>query len=329
MSSLIGRFERDVLYLEQGEVPREISGNEVKALKYDAEPEKTKKDKELKAKAMESGGEEAKESPAEEEAAMEVHERLTDDDIARLSNALLPNQKFSGALELQNNHLSDLAALHLSKVFEPDTGFNITFLNLKGNNFTSKAGEYIGEALCNNPEYPLGKLVFGGICLEETGLVRIIEAVNANKNIVQLNVGVVTDHGLEIIADLLKTNDSLQEITMSQTTDPQKLWTDRGRKALTTMLRKHTQLRKVKLFKDQKLSEEEKLFVEEINFYTDMKSAAQKKKKEYKKILDSCDNTQMFDKLLKLVEDPEQNQKMPVRRFFDNTFKQRLNSAIF
>ena len=60
-----------------------------------------------------------------------------------------------------------------------------------------------------------------------------------------------------------------------------------------------------------------------------MKSAAQKKKKEYKKILDSCDNTQMFDKLLKLVEDPSQNQKMPVRRFYDNTFKQRLNSAFF
>ena len=208
MSSLIGRFERDVLYLEEGEVPREISGNEVKALKYDAEPDKTKKEKEKKEKKA-SGGEEAKETAGEEEPAAEVHERLTDDDIARLSSALLANQKFSGPLELQNNKLSDLAALHLSKVFEPDTGFNITFLNLKGNNFTSKAGEYIGEALCNNPEYPLGKLVFGGICLEETGLVRVIEAVNANKNIVQLNVGIITDQGLEAISNLLKDNDSL------------------------------------------------------------------------------------------------------------------------
>ena len=105
--------------------------------------------------------------------------------------------------------MSDLAALHLSKIFEPGTVYNVNFLNLKGNNFTSKAGEYIGAALCNNPEYPLGKLVFGGVCLEETGLVRIIEAVNANKNIVQLNVGIVTDRGLEILSDLLKTNDSL------------------------------------------------------------------------------------------------------------------------
>ena len=172
--------------------------------------------------AQEVDGEEAKEpvGEGEMEAEVEVYERLTDDDIARLADALLNNQRFSGPLELQNNNLSDLSALHLSKVFEPETGFNINSLNLKGNNFTSKAGEYIGESLCNNPEYPLGKLVFGGICLEETGLVRIIEAVNANKNIVQLNVGIVTDHGLEIIANLLKDNDSLQEITMAQTTDP-------------------------------------------------------------------------------------------------------------
>ena len=55
---------------------------------------------------------------------------------------------------------------------------------MKGNNFTSKAGEYIGEALSCNPDYPLGKLKFGGVCLEDAGLVRIIEAVNCNKNIV-------------------------------------------------------------------------------------------------------------------------------------------------
>ena len=74
------------------------------------------------------------------------------------------------------------------------------------------------------------------------------------------------------------------------------------------MLRSHTQLRKVKMFKDKKkMTDEDKLFQEEVNFYTDMKSAAQKEKKEYQKKLDSCDNTQMFDKLLKLVEDPDSN----------------------
>ena len=93
-------------------------------------------------------------------------------------------------------------------------------MNLKNNNFTSKAGEYIGEALSKNPDYPIGKLVFGGVCLEDTGLVRIIEAANANKNIVELNVGIITDTGLTILAETLKANESLSEITMVQTTDP-------------------------------------------------------------------------------------------------------------
>ena len=113
-----------------------------------------------------------------------------------------------------------MAALHLSKVFEPDTGFNITSLNLRGNNFTSKAGEFIGEALSNNPDYPLGKLKFGGVCLEENGLVRIVEAVNSNKNIVQLAIGEVTDDGLVMLSELLKRNNSLEEIVMEQTKDP-------------------------------------------------------------------------------------------------------------
>ena len=319
MSSLIGRFERDVLYLDENEIPREISGEEVRALKYAAE--EAEDDKSSKSGSEKEG---------EEKAAAEVHERLTDDDIKRLSDALLKNETFHGPLELQNNNLSDLAALHLSKIFEADTGYNITFLNLKNNNFTSKAGEYIGEALARNPDYPLGKLVFGGVCLEDTGLVRIIEAVNANQNIVELNVGIITDNGLTILADLLKANESLQEITLVQTEDPQKLWTNRGRSALTQMLRKHTKLTKVRLFKDKKkMTADDKLFQDEVNFYTDMKAAQQKEKKEYQKKLDSCDNTQMFEKLLKLVEDPDSNQKMPVRRFYDNTFKQSLNRAIF
>ena len=85
---------------------------------------------------------------------------------------------------MQNNGLSDFACLHLAEIFEPNTGYNITSLNLKNNNFTSKAGEFIGSALVANPDYPLGKLVFGGVCLEDIGLVRVLEAANANKNIV-------------------------------------------------------------------------------------------------------------------------------------------------
>ena len=74
----------------------------------------------------------------------EEHEKLTDQDVKDLAEALMNNNAFSGVLDLNSNDLSDLSALHLAPVFEKQNGFNITNLYLDGNNFTTKAGEYIG-----------------------------------------------------------------------------------------------------------------------------------------------------------------------------------------
>jgi len=60
MVSLCGRFERDLLFLEHGQVPQEESGLLITNLKYDGEQ----------------------------------HEKLSDADIQRFSNALLSNNKF-------------------------------------------------------------------------------------------------------------------------------------------------------------------------------------------------------------------------------------------
>ena len=57
MSSLIGRFQRDLPFLSQGMVPQEESGAEVTLLDYTGEE----------------------------------HEKLTDDDIEALATALLGN----------------------------------------------------------------------------------------------------------------------------------------------------------------------------------------------------------------------------------------------
>lgn len=70
---------------------------------------------------------------------------------------------------------------------------NISKLDLSNNAFSSKAGEYIGEALADNPNYMIFKVSFAGINLEDIGLVRLIEACNQNKNIMKLNVGILTD----------------------------------------------------------------------------------------------------------------------------------------
>ena len=91
MSSLIGRFERDTLYLEQGEVPKELSGAEVKSLNYDADPKKTEKEKNKKKDKKKKKESDEEESAASEEEVVEEREVLTDADIARLSDALILN----------------------------------------------------------------------------------------------------------------------------------------------------------------------------------------------------------------------------------------------
>ena len=125
----------------------------------------------------------------------------------------------------------------MSKIFDKGSNFNITKLDLSKNNFSSKAGEYIGDALCKNPDYTIFKVSFAKISLEEAGLVRLIEAANLNKHILKLNIGVITDRGLQMLSDLLRENDTLEEIVIEETDDHQKYWTDAGRASFTSMLK--------------------------------------------------------------------------------------------
>ena len=67
----------------------------------------------------------------------------------------MTNEQFRGELILDDNNLSDLAALYLAPIFEKTTIHNIKKLKLDGNNFTTKAGEYIGKSLIQNPEYKI------------------------------------------------------------------------------------------------------------------------------------------------------------------------------
>jgi len=45
--------------------------------------------------------------------------------------------------------------------------------------------------------------------------------------------------------------------------------------------------------------------------------------------IESCSNDRMFQNLLELIENKEDHEKMPVRKFFNNTFGTLLNDAIF
>ena len=127
-----------------------------------------------------------------------------------------PEGKFHGPLDLSNNvQLTDLSGLYLSEVFSRTIeGAGITELNLSGNtSLETKTAQFIGEALLRNPSYPIGKLTFKDVRLEETGLYRLIEAVNQNRNVHKLHIGIVSDYGLRTMAELLSANKSLKKLS--------------------------------------------------------------------------------------------------------------------
>ena len=73
----------------------------------------------------------------------------------------------------------------------------------------AKAGHFIGEALLTNPSYPIERIKFKDVNLEENGLYRLLEATNQNKNIKRIHIGVISDYGLLAMSELLKANKSL------------------------------------------------------------------------------------------------------------------------
>ena len=94
------------------------------------------------------------------------NEKITDEDVKRLSDALCQNTKFFGPLILAKNELSDLSALYLSQAFKHFNGTRA--LDFSHNNLSSKSGEFIGSVI--HPDYKIYSLKFKGINLETNGL---------------------------------------------------------------------------------------------------------------------------------------------------------------
>jgi len=70
-------------------------------------------------------------------------------------------------------------------------------------------------------------------------------------------------------------------------------------------------------------------FKKEMQFFVKKIKSQHKSQQEFDSRIDSCSNENMFNNLLELIEKPEDNEKMPVRKFFNNTFGTLLNDAIF
>ncbi|TNV84357.1 hypothetical protein FGO68_gene9394 [Halteria grandinella] len=314
MTTIEARFQRDLTFLSRSDLPKTSTGKEITSLDY---------------KGDESN-------------------QLSDSQIQSLSSALKQaDSKFRGPLNLKcNTQLTDLSALYISEIFAQRdfSRSHITELNLSETKMQEKAGLFIGEALLQNPLYPLQRLKFKGVNLEESGLYRVLEAVNANKNISRIHLGVISDYGLRTMAELLQGNKSLLRLEFSE--NEAKPWTKEAKQAFSQMLKGHTELQSV-IFKSpfSKSSAKEgkgsgddepasstdphREFRHEIEFYTNKKLQSHKHHKKFLKRHHDCDPQSMFEGMLELLEAKDSHKKMPVRKFFNNTFGTILNDALF
>lgn len=149
-------------------------------------------------------------------------------------------------------------------------------MNLSKNAFTNKAGEYVGQALLDNcGNSKLEKLEFKGVDLGQTGLVRIIDAANKTPSLEKLDVGVLTDEALKLLAERIANNEHLEELHFSETDDHQKYWSGEAKMMFCQMLKTKTKLKKVKATfqKNNWDNDESKEFLEGIAFYTKQKES--------------------------------------------------------
>lgn len=122
---------------------------------------------------------------------------------------------------------------------------NITKLNLSNNkNLSERTGIYLGDALIENTDHPIKKLNFKKICLQEDGLLRIIEASNKNQHITNLNLGIVTCSGLLQMARSLQNNKSLAKLKFTESEEHP--WSKQCKAEFVNMIKNHKNLIKVK-----------------------------------------------------------------------------------
>ena len=176
------------------------------------------------------------------------------------------------------------------------------------------------------------ELRFDGIDLGCRGLVRIIDAANKTPSLTNLNVGVLTDSALALLAERLASNKHLKELKFSETADHQQYWSEKSRQAFCDLLKNNTNLKKVKA-RFQKCNWQDdgysKQFVDEIEFYTEQKEKHNEKQEDFAERMRSCEQEYAFQQMLAQLESKSKNKNMPVRNFYNNTFGQILNDAIF
>lgn len=246
--------------------------------------------------------------------------------MKKLVEALRENNVFFGPLCLKKNDLTDQAALYLADLLSKKGRGNIEKLDLSGSHFTSRAGEFLGEAIISNPDCELEKLEFKDVRLGAFGLQRVVEAANACRFLEKVHFGDVSDEGLKIIAEHIKPNTGLRKIKFEE--KESQPWSQEVQEAFALVFKDHTEIEKVKFDTfDDDLPRNE-IFEKQLKFYCKKTSKVHKKEKKFGKRLEKMSDENIFEATLELLES-KKGKKMLVRKFFNNTFDTVLNDAIF
>ena len=117
--------------------------------------------------------------------------------------------------------------------------------------------------------------------MKEDGLIRILEACNANKNIKSLHAGYVSLKGLKALGEVLKDNDSLQKLKFQE--DGGSKWDDSAKAMFIELLKTNKCLEKVKFEPHDKKDDTNghKLFKKEVEFFVKKIKTAHKSNKEF------------------------------------------------
>ena len=132
-----------------------------------------------------------------------------------------------------------------------------------------KAGLHIGDALLANPSHPIDKISFKNVYLGDDGVLRILEACNANKNIKKVHLGAVTAEGMKLMSKALLHNQSLQKLKFQEHRDLK--WDDECKAMFIDMLKNHKKPAIVKIKFDPADKKDEtgghKDFKKELQFF--------------------------------------------------------------
>lgn len=248
----------------------------------------------------------------------EKYEKLTDADVKKLCSALRTNTTFKGEVNLSKNNLTDLSGLYIADAMKTFTGFRK--LNLAENDLKSKSGEYIGEVLIDNPDYPIEEINFKGNRLEEYGIRRILVAATKNKNIKKLNLGYISDFGLELLShELLNTN----LIKLAFEEDPEKPFTDKVRDKFIEAFK--AGIDNSEDFTIQVIDCKD----ERIQYYSRERKDQIKDLKKFKKRNKALTQKSLVDMIIKCVEGKRKPNKIAIKKYFKNTFGDLLNDAMY